>query len=141
MNKGCKNCSHFNFKVSGTNGNFGECLNPKNEQAMKISMAKCDITHKDREEVNEYGYILLNEDVMSCSNFESREKTEKKAPGVIESLYPYSYKRNFSLIDVFCYKEKYFSISNVNDEVANCITEHLNIAHRHGMILGDKLKD
>ncbi len=73
MNNTCKNCKHFNFKVGTDNGNFGECLNPKNEKAYYTSVVKCDtelVTHEVRKEIKEYSDVYFNEDFMSCINFE-----------------------------------------------------------------------
>lgn len=71
----CKNCSFFNFKVDAGNGAFGECRNPKNQKALRISFAKCDpdiVTVDAKKEINNYAPILLQEDIMGCVNFESR---------------------------------------------------------------------
>ncbi len=81
----CKNCKHFNWKLSGTK-NWGECLNPK--VVMRISFRLVNLENisaiktpaeykKAQDEIANYARIQLEEDTFGCIHFDldEHEKT------------------------------------------------------------------
>ncbi len=73
----CKNCKHSNWKLSGSR-NWGECLNPKVEPLLRISLAHVDIPSAKTsteykagiDEITTYARIQFDEDIFGCTLFE-----------------------------------------------------------------------
>lgn len=71
----CGNCKWWNFEVSASQS-WGECLNPKVQEACRISAGLVDIPMAYRQEINSYARIRFEETHFGCIYFEEqlREK-------------------------------------------------------------------
>jgi len=82
----CKNCKWFNFKVSGENDAYGECLNKKVDTY--IPFGKTDIMKyvkgesseeiinnslRISEKLSKYVGVYFNEETFGCIHFEKKK--------------------------------------------------------------------
>lgn len=84
-NNTCRNCKFFNFKVSGEDVSYGECLNKKVDTY--ISFGKADIgdlvkgdtieervenIHKINDKLKKYTPVYFNEKTFGCIHFKQK---------------------------------------------------------------------
>ena len=64
----CKTCKHFNWKLSGDK-NWGECQNPRNIEATRISLTLVALDLAGLNKVRNYGRVHFDEDKFCCDMY------------------------------------------------------------------------
>ncbi len=73
LKKVCKNCTHFNWKLSGPQHHWGECLSPDVLPMIRLSLKLVELDTEQRADVNNYARVQFDEESFGCIHFEAKE--------------------------------------------------------------------